>query len=596
MSHIQQTQRFAEIEYCLQNYFNTHLAPVMKETREFLAQKQAEEISQYHASAAGILRSLANDMNGMPDDSLQFLRQTGEWNSKTSEDYVTMCRERIAHFKEASQDLTLLAGEWRNTLVAEIGRERYEQLSEGLGGDLAYAYIDYRVEQMMIDRMVADQMPKSSVEYVLRKGAEGSLLGLAQEMMKSPLQQDIEQRGEAAYQPSGMEKVVGTAISVGTDAIMLGGISSWGSLVKLGGTEAVSYAVEKKLDASDDTQVITVEDCISRGVFGINRNVFSDFRAQSKEIKSYENPYILSLNEQMTKKMSILTEKPIWVAWMEAEQHPTNMKHPGFEPSSNKRKAEHADVPMVVAPGWEEEYLASMQEERERKERAEAVEEETDETAVQQGSGAVGNHAGADRTQTKDNENGWGDLLGTFGLEGLGSIGQNLGYVISMLPDILFGLFTGKSKSLLPQNNLLPIASILAGMYVKNPMLKMILVGMGGINLLNKAGQEALERKGQARGKTVQPYKVYPDETLNPRITNPVLQGNSLIAEVDKVPCCIQLPDNVVAAYQSGALPLNTLANAVLAKHDEMRQMAQQNYRIAETERGESREHTVTLK
>ena len=53
-----------------------------------------------------------------------------------------------------------------------------------------------------------------------------------------------------------------------------------------------------------------------------------------------------------------------------------------------------------------------------------------------------------------------------------------------MLPDILFGLFTGKSKSLLTQNNLLPNASILTGMYVRNPMLKMVLIGMGGVNLL----------------------------------------------------------------------------------------------------------------
>lgn len=46
---------------------------------------------------------------------------------------------------------------------------------------------------------------------------------------------------------------------------------------------------------------MTVEDCISRSVFGSERNVFADFRTQSKEIKSYENPYILSLNEQLDK-------------------------------------------------------------------------------------------------------------------------------------------------------------------------------------------------------------------------------------------------------------------------------------------------------
>lgn len=48
--------------------------------------------------------------------------------------------------------------------------------------------------------------------------------------------------------------------------------------------------------------------------------------------------------------------------------------------------------------------------------------------------------------------------------------------------------------------------------------------------------------------------------------------------------------------HRSGALPLNTLANAVLAKHDEMQQMAQQNYRAAEAERDEGRERTILLK
>ena len=74
MSKPRQTQHFAEIEYCLQNYFNSQLAPVMKEAQTYLTQKQVEEIGAYHASTAGVLRSLANGANGMPDDSLPYLR------------------------------------------------------------------------------------------------------------------------------------------------------------------------------------------------------------------------------------------------------------------------------------------------------------------------------------------------------------------------------------------------------------------------------------------------------------------------------------------------------------------------------------------
>ena len=62
-----------------------------------------------------------------------------------------------------------------------------------------------------------------------------------------------------------------------------------------------------------------------------------------------------------------------------------------------------------------------------------------------------------------------------------------------MLPDMLVGLFTGKTKSINLKDNMMPIASIVTGMFVKNPILKMILIGMGGLNLLNKAGHETLD-------------------------------------------------------------------------------------------------------
>jgi len=51
---------------------------------------------------------------------------------------------------------------WRTAVVKEIGREKYNQLSKSMGCDLAFAYVDYRVDQMMIDYMVKQEMPKSS--------------------------------------------------------------------------------------------------------------------------------------------------------------------------------------------------------------------------------------------------------------------------------------------------------------------------------------------------------------------------------------------------------------------------------------------------
>ena len=597
---IQHSERLAEVEYCLQSYFDTHFLSVMHSVKDFLGKKQAEEIGEYALSPVGLLSSFAAGATGMPDNTMQYLRLTGEWNSKTAEDYVEMCRERIAGNKDFTSDLALLASEWRKAVVAEIGRERYDSLSSKLGGDLAFAYVDYRVEQMMVDRMVKEQMPKSSVEYVLRKGMEGSLFGFADSLMRSPLQQEIDARGEVAYNPSTGEKWAGRGVSFAADAVATGGITSWAALAGTVGLEAASYGVDWYIEGKEkaDGKAPTVEDCISRGVFGAEGNVFADFRKKSREIVSYENEYVLSVNSQLVRPMGILTEKPIWAEWMEQNAIPgvpslASMFPDVYEDKRNDER--YKNVPLVVAPGYEEEYLAEQQAlQKEEKRQNSLRTTSTDEQELEQDGQEVQQPSSQHPDPQPSNENGWDGLLRTFGLNGMESVGRNLGYVVSMLPDVLIGLFTGKTKSFGIKDSLLPIASILLGMFVRNPLLKMVLIGMGGLNLLNKAGQEALDQQEETPARRL--YKPYPDEPLNARLANPILQGDNLFMDIDGVPCSILLPHHAAEACREGALPLNTLANAVLAKHEETRLLAQENYRASERALEEGRERTMGIK
>jgi len=250
-------------------------------------------------------------------------------------------------------------------------------------------------------------------------------------------------------------------------------------------------------------------------------------------------------------------------------------------------------IPSIVAPGHEEEYrkLQAQKKAESKKPKEEPkpepkAEETKSETPVEE---QKAEESPTPQTETpqqqnpeQDNSSGWAGLLTSFGLNGLSDITHNLGYVLAMLPDMQVGVFTGKTKNLKIQDNLLPLASIVAGMFVKNPILKMILMGTGGLNLLNKAGHEAIdlqkEKNATYTNVARSNYRIYPDEQLNERITNPQIKSNCLIANIDRVPCTIALPDKVIDAYNQGALPLNTLANAVLAKNDQMRMMAQQNY------------------
>ena len=165
---VKNSQRFAEIERLMGDYFGCHLAPVMGRVQRDLSNRQADEMRAYSNSTAGILRSLAT-ANMPGDDPYATLRITGEWNSKTTEDYLAMCKEAIVGNKDMQRDLAVMAEEWRKAVVTEIGRERYDALSKQLGCDLAYAYIEHCMEQLMIEKLVKDRMPKSSADYIIRK-------------------------------------------------------------------------------------------------------------------------------------------------------------------------------------------------------------------------------------------------------------------------------------------------------------------------------------------------------------------------------------------------------------------------------------------
>lgn len=580
MDGIRHSRQFAEIERLVSDYFHCHLAPVMSKTQAFLTKKQGEEMREYSTSLGGILSAMASAAQPM-GDPYQVLKVTGEWNSKTTEDYIGMCKAEITGSKEIQQDLAYMAGQWRDTVVREIGRERYDELSEQLGGDLAYAYMDYRVEELMIDRLVKERMPKSSADYIIRKSAESSLLGLSQTLNRSPLAEEIEARGEAAYCPNGWEKSAGRVLGAATDAVMMGGAGSWATLAKFVGVDVAISAVASRFEP-EKPDTLSVEQCISKGVFGSERNVFTDFRKEAATMQTGKSELITAANEQLKKKTPVVSFN--FSEWLQTRNHTPFFWMTGQDEKEPDRAERYKDVPLVVAPGREEAYLndlakksnmaaANPQKESTETEQREKVEKEERQTVIPH----------EEKTQeeppVQTNTKGWSGLLGTLGLEGLGDITGNLGYVMAMLPDILLGAFTGKTQSLRFGDNLLPIASIVAGLFVRNPLLKMLLVGLGGVNLLNKAGHEALGRPmPSADGHTENQYRRYPDEPLNSRIVNPVLQGSTLIATIDRVPCTIQLTPTVAEAYRAGALPLNTLANAVLAKSDQLNRIASQNY------------------
>ena len=632
-----QDTRIAEVEYLLSNYFYSHFDGVMNSVKSQLQHDQAKEQADYALSFHGIMSSLAaasNPAGSLVDNSQTFLRVTGEHNSKTAEDYVEMCKSSIAGNQAFQNDLARLAGEWRNAVIAKVGRVKYDAVSQKLGGDLALAYVDNRIEQMMIDKMVRDRMPKSSFEYIAQKGASNSLLGLSQSVLQSPLEAEIEARGEAAYKPSGKEKLGAKAVGFGADVVAMGGVSSWESFIKLAGWEVVFTGVETYMEKNaKKPKTITVDQIVSKALFGSDKDVMGAYRKEGYKIKAYESEYIQQVNNSMTKRMlSIPKEKPFWEKWGEKPFGvrmfglsstfapassmvfaPSSVPNPLLQPRDKSvplviapghedeylawrdakdfsKSGDRSNIPLVIAPGKEQEYLDWKAEHESQKASPNPDTEWNDEIAANPQLSEEMSNPQSSQTEVQSqapqsespqtNENGWAGLLSSTGLSGLGDIGNNLGFVLSMLPELLLGVFTGDTKSLNRHNSMMPLASILLGVFIKNPILKMMLIGFGGANLLNKVGHEALDRQNERLGiPTKAQFKQYADEQLNPRIVNPAISGNSLIATIDHVPCTVTLPGNVVNAYNTGSLPINTLANAILARHDRMQQLTEENYR-----------------
>ena len=469
--------------------FTAKVEPIMNRVMQDLRSRQAEETRRFMRSPAYILSGISGPDGGMASQAiaLDSLRVTGEWNSKTAEDYVEMVK-------------------------AELRKEGIT--------------VTPQIEEMMIEKLARDQVPQSSIDYILRKAAGNSIFGLPEEARKTPLQREIEERAEEMYNPTKVEKGIGWGLGAAADFAAMGGLG--GGVVSGLKFVGADLAINTVIDTVDASQRKDVPKVIAPG---------------------YEEEW-LAMNGGKQEETEPVQKEPAI-----QEQPPVEQMEP--EPQAVPASEETA-----------------------KKEVAQAPVQETKETAPEQ-----------QAVPEKSNTGGWQGLLTGLGLNGIGDIGRNAGYILAMLPDILLGMFTGKTQSLGIKDNLVPIASIMAGLFVKNPLLKMTLIGLGGANLINKAGHEQLANRD---GVSVEPvrqnrYLQYEDQQMNPRIRDAQIQGNTLIASIDGIPVTVTLPEKVVEAHAVGALPLGTLANAVLERCDRMQEVSEARDRFEEESRSQTR-------
>ena len=178
----------------------------MERVQKELRQKQLEEYGRHCSSWQSILASAAGPDGGMAASAAynDTIYITGEWNSKTVEDYIDMAKEELK----------------KNSIQ-----------------------VDAVLEKKMIDHLIQQQMPKSTTEYILRKAAEGTLFYIPQRVRTSPLQDHINKEGERLHNPSFWEEVTGDLLAWGGNAATTMGFGGFFGQLAMDGTVMATDAM-----------------------------------------------------------------------------------------------------------------------------------------------------------------------------------------------------------------------------------------------------------------------------------------------------------------------------------------------------------------
>ena len=546
--------------------FTSTVVPIMDKVRDDLQRKQADEFERHSTSFGALMAAAAGPDGGMAamDAYNQRIYYTGEWNSKTVDDYIDMVKTELK--------------------------------KKGVA-------VDAVMEKKMIDHLVKQQMPKSTADYILRKAAEGSLFYLPQRARTTSLQDHINKEGDKQHNPSLWEDITGTILSWASNAATTAGIGGfWGQTAldvavegsdrmavgqqanylsqqrELGKTEVTAVSKQKvtipkwmltqmgydKISEASDAQLATSVQWAKANASNYRKAVSKALEKGERTVKAAGKTTLMSVSDATLRAM----QYEAFARAIEKEQTARTMQ--AQQTAKNSGIAE-ADEQMVHTAN---DASASQQ----------TNESPTISPQVQQTNTGIGNY------------DGWNNLLDSMGLSGIGDTFRYMGVTLASLPDMLLGVFTGRTKSIgLNKSTMMPLAALIGGSFIKNPLLKIPLMLYGGANLVNKVGQEALS---EYRQQSVQPqtvrYKQYAEEELNPRISNPHVEGNVLIVDIDHVPRIVTMPPTLAEAYQSGAIPLNTLANHILVKTDQMQQMTVEGQQAQDVsrqyERGQERE------
>lgn len=550
--------RLMELESYLDSYFNQNIAPKLTATIKSVTAKRLGQLDK--DTSMTFAHSFASTRTArIGIDDVQMYATSKAFKGLNSE-IMKELNKSFKNDRHLQKDLAKISMEIRVHLLQTMAK-RYGSETKAIsvlksvnlanGKDIVSAYVSEALANKAVNKLAARQMPKSTFEYVIKHGLGDSIYGLML-FPSDDVDDAVRAQSEKKFHPAEATKITATTVSSVVDTASLGGDTVCSFLVGISLDNLSRKGLDKYVTSKHGDIGYIDAASVLGDIYNGSKTSFKYAEEHAASYHANHSVLIQQLNQQMNKKVYGIKAPP----------------------------QEHKEAAQTVLPHSRDSHR------RERMYAASvaAVPQTVPENAAgYQGQSANGtiNPVG-DSKQTDgvlQNAGGWDDLLQkavtNLGLTGFSDIHKNIGYVLAMLPDMLMGMFTGKNPNLKIQDNLMPLAAIMGGLFIKNPLLKLMMLGLGGAKLLNTTGHEALREAGI--GPSVH-YKKYDDETLDKRLSSPKLQGNNLVFSVDGVPTVAAVSDMVVDAYNQGALPLNTLANRVLAKYDEQQQHLSASY------------------
>ena len=535
-----------------QDIFTTKVKPVMDRVRDELNTRQAEEMRRHSTSFGAMMACSAGPDGGMAamDSYNSRLYYIGEWNSKTMDDFIAMVK-------------------------AELKKQ--------------HITVDATLEKRMIDHLVGQKIPQSTADYILRKSCQGTLFYIPQRVRQTSLEQHIDKEAEKKYNPSFLEEASSAVGSWLLNAASTAGVGGFfGQLAVDAGVDIVDrYAPGQQDDYLNQQKAIGKQEVAAASMKKANIPGWMMSQMGFRELAYATDTQLTSAASWADKNAKLYRDRVNQA--IEAGQRTV-------EASGKTNRMSVSDA-TFRAMQYEAFSKAVKQEQTDRKNGKDAVHYSNISEAVEHAMTTHSNTSTPEQSvqPVSCDYGGWNNLMQSMGLNGMGDTMNNLGFTLAMLPDMLLGVFTGKTKSIgLNQQTMMPLAALICGSFIKNPLLKLPMMLYGGASLFNSMGQEALSGyRKEHHAVTTGHYKRYADEELDKRIATPQIEGSVLLMDIDNVPRIVTLPQSVIEAYHEGALTVNTIANRILAHTDQMTTEQQWSHTSSERyEQSLEREHS----